>query len=150
MKYLALAALSITVLSAVAVPSTFALNESVEKGVTGISQNSNTVRDGRVQEGTTVQNSPNQANLIQEEDITALNDRFERARRDNLDLALNDRFDRARRDNLDLALNDRFDRARRDNLDLALNDRFDRARRDNLDLALNDRFDEARRRNLES
>jgi hypothetical protein len=117
MKYLALAALSLTVLSAATVPSTFALNEGSGKGVAVIRQDSITAEDDRVQEGRAVQHAPNKANRLQEEDITALSDRFERARRENLDLALNDRFDRARRENLDLALNDRFDEARRRNLD---------------------------------
>jgi hypothetical protein len=101
MKYLALAALSVTILSAAILPSTFALNKSSEKGVSGIRQNSNTVENGRVQEGTTVQNTPSNDGCAQEENITALTDRFDRARRDNLDLALNDRFDEARRRNLE-------------------------------------------------
>lgn len=101
MKYLALAALSVTVLSVSTVPSTFALNEPLEKGVTGISQSSNIVGAGRVQEGTTGQNTPSKRDCMQEEDITAVNERFNRAQRDNLELALNDRFDEARRRNLE-------------------------------------------------
>jgi hypothetical protein len=58
--------------------------------------------------------------------------------------ALSDRFDEARRDNLnkgistEVSLSDRFDEARRDNLnkgistEVSLSDRFDEARRDNL------------------
>jgi hypothetical protein len=101
MKYLALAALSVTVLAAATVPSTFALNEPLGKGATGISQNLSTIRDSRRVEGTTVQNTPGNADCIREENTTALNDRFDRSRRDNLDLALNDRFDEARRRNLE-------------------------------------------------
>lgn len=85
MKYLALAALSVTVLSAATVPSTFALNEPLEKGVTDVSQNSNTVGNDMAQERTTVQSTPNKEGCIQEENITALNDRFDEARRRNLD-----------------------------------------------------------------
>jgi hypothetical protein len=59
--------------------------------------------------------------------------------------ALSDRFDEARRENLDkgvsteVSLTDRFDEARRENLDKGvsaetnLTDRFDEARRENLD-----------------
>jgi hypothetical protein len=117
MRYLALAALSVTFLSAVTVPSTFAQNESLEKGVVGTSRSSNIVGVGRVEKGAIAQNALSKTDCVQAEDITALNGRFDRARRDNLDLALNDRFDRARRDNLELALNDRFDEARRRNLE---------------------------------
>jgi hypothetical protein len=135
MKRLALAALSITVLSGAIAPATFALNDRLESGFMAARQNLGSLNNQTVQDsvqGTTAQNAPTQEDCLTRKGTTALNDRFDRARRDNLDLALNDRFDRARRDNLDLALNDRFDRARRDNLDLALNDRFDEARWRNL------------------
>jgi Spy/CpxP family protein refolding chaperone len=119
MKRLALAALSVTVLSSAIAPATFAFNDRLESGFTAARQNlgslNNQTVPGGVQE-TMAQNAPIQEDCLTKQETTALNDRFDRARRDNLDLALNDRFDRARRDNLDLALNDRFDEARRRNL----------------------------------
>jgi hypothetical protein len=81
--------------------------------------------------------------------------------------ALTERFDEARRENLDkgisteVSLTERFDEARRENLDkgisteVSLTERFDEARRENLDkgisaeVSLTERFDEARRENLD-
>jgi hypothetical protein len=135
MKRLALAALSITVLSGAIAPATFAFNDRLETGFTAARQNLGALNPQTTPDtapNTMAQNAPNQEDCLTKQGTTALNERFDRARRQNLDLALNDRFDEARRQNLDLALNDRFDEARRQNLDLALNDRFDEARRRNL------------------
>jgi hypothetical protein len=150
MKRLALASLAVLLSVPVIASSAIAFTERLDEGVNKVRPTFSALGDGASTQPAAAQTLPENIDCIKEGDTTALNDRFDEARRQNLDLALNDRFEDARRQNLDLALNDRFDEARRQNLDLALNDRFEDARRQNLDLALNDRFDEARRQNLNS
>jgi hypothetical protein len=115
MKRLALAALTATLFAPVIATSAIAFTERLEDGVNNVRQVSSTLGGGVVSQDA-AQTLPGNVDCIRDKDTTALNDRFDEARRQNLDLALNDRFDEARRQNLDLALNDRFDEARRRNL----------------------------------
>jgi ABC-type phosphate transport system auxiliary subunit len=116
MKRLALASL-VVLLSAPAIASSaIAFTERLEEGVNSVRPTSSALGNGVSTQPTTAQTLPENVDCIKEDDTTALNDRFDEARRQNLDLALNNRFDEARRQNLDLALNERFDEARRRNL----------------------------------
>jgi hypothetical protein len=98
MNRLALAALAITLFSPAIASSAIAFSERLESGVNTVRQPSSTLGTGIAPQGTPVQTLPENVDCIK--DTTALNDRFDEARRQNLDLALNDRFDEARRRNL--------------------------------------------------
>jgi hypothetical protein len=112
MKFLALSALTALTLAGATVPSTLAFNERLEEGTAGTQRNLNRlVGQSNSGEEPTV----NPGDCIQGIQSDSSRDRTEGASRDTLN-ALNDRFDEARRQNLDIALNDRFDEARRHNL----------------------------------
>jgi ABC-type phosphate transport system auxiliary subunit len=116
MKRLALTSLVVLLSSPAIASSAIAFTERFEEGINSVRPTSSALGNGVSTQPTTAQTLPENVDCIKEGDTTALNDRFDEARRQNLDLALNDRFDKARRQNLDLALNERFDEARRRNL----------------------------------
>jgi hypothetical protein len=96
MKRLALAALVVTLFSPAIASSAIAFSERLEEGGNNIRPIVNMLGNGDFSQPTTEQVVP----CIKDGDTTALNDRFDEARRQNLDLALNERFDEARRRNL--------------------------------------------------
>jgi hypothetical protein len=116
MKRLALASLAVLLSVPVIASSAIAFTERLDEGVNKVRPTFSALGDGASTQPAAAQTLPENIDCIKEGDTTALNDRFDEARRQNLDLALNDRFEDARRQNLDLALNDRFDEARRQNL----------------------------------
>jgi hypothetical protein len=113
MKYLALSALTVLTLAGATVPSTFALTERLEGATADSHRNLNllvgqsstdevpTVTHGDCIQGTQPDSSGDRIDGSDQSTLNALNERFDRARRQNLEIALNERFDEARRRNLD-------------------------------------------------
>jgi hypothetical protein len=100
MKRLALASLVVVLASPAIASSAIAFSERLEEGVNTVRPTSSALGNGGFSQPATAQTLPGNIDCIKEGDTTALNDRFDEARRQNLDLALNDRFDEARRRNL--------------------------------------------------